>query len=221
MSFIAKDSGGGDYKKVPAGVHIGRCYKLIDLGTQSETYEGESKLLPKVCVYWELTGEDEDGQPLVDSEGQPMVIWQEYTMSLGKKAKLRAALESWRGRAFTDDELKGFDVSKLIGAYCMVNVTHKTSTTSGKVYAQVSSLTPLPAALKAAKPAPYHANMVWSVESPDMEAFETFHEKLRERIMASLEMQPKKPAPKTHGEMKAERRQSVGSFDDMDSDIPF
>ena len=132
MSFIAKDSGGGDFKKVAPGVHIGRCFKLIDLGTQEETYEGEAKLLPKVCVYWELTGEDEEGAPLIDSNGDPLVIWQEYTMSLGKKAKLRAALESWRGKAFTDEELKGFDVSKLIGAFCMVNVTHKTSQTSGK-----------------------------------------------------------------------------------------
>lgn len=191
MSFIAKDSGGGDFKKVPPGVHIGRCFKLIDLGTQEETYEGETKLLPKICIYWELHGEDDEGAPLVDDKGAPLTIWQEYTMSLGKKAKLRAVLESWRGKAFTDDELKGFDVSKLIGAYCMVNVTHKTSQQTGKTYAQVSSLTPLPAALRNAKPAPAYANILFSVDHFDQVIFDTFHDKLKERIMNSVELSGK------------------------------
>ena len=213
MSFIAKDSGGGDFKKVAPGVHIGRCFKLIDLGTQEETYEGEVKLLPKVCVYWELTGEDEEGAPLIDSNGDPLVIWQEYTMSLGKKAKLRAALESWRGKAFTDEELKGFDVSKLIGAFCMVNVTHKTSQTSGKTYANVSSLTPLPAALRNAKPAPHFPNVLFSVEKFDQAIFDTFHEKLQERVMASIEMR---------GLSKQDAAPSRGHADESvpDDDIP-
>ena len=217
MSFIAKDSGGGDFKRVPPGVHIGRCFKLIDLGTQEETYEGDTKLLPKVCIYWELTGEEEVGTPLADEKGHPMVIWQEYTMSLGKKAKLRAALESWRGKPFADDELKGFDVSKLLGAYCMVNVTHKTSQASGKTYAQVSSLTPLPAALRHSKPAAHYDNVLFSVDNFDPVIFESFHDKLKERVMASLEMS---------GRSKSQAAQSHGhASDDIpppgDDDIPF
>ena len=215
MSFIAKDSGGGDFKKVPAGVHIGRCFKLVDLGTQEETYEGETKLLPKVCIYWELTGEEEDGTPLIDHEGGPMVIWQEYTMSLGKKAKLRAALESWRGRQFSDDELKGFDVSKLIGAYCMVNVTHKTSQSSGKTYANVSSLTPLPAALRNAKPPSHYKNIIFSVDDFDQATFDTFHDKLKERINQSIERR---------GVSRADAAPSARAFDDVpppsDEDCP-
>jgi len=35
MGFIAKDSGGGDFKRVPPGVYIGRCFSMIDLGTQT------------------------------------------------------------------------------------------------------------------------------------------------------------------------------------------
>lgn len=218
MSFIAKDSGGGDFKKVPPGVHIGRCFKLVDLGTQEETYEGESKLLPKVCVYWELTGEDEQGQPLMDSDGNPMVIWQEYTMSLGKKAKLRAALESWRGKSFTDEELKGFDVSKLLGAYCMVNVTHKTSATSGKTYAQVSSLTPLPAALRNAKPTAHYKNVLFTVEEFDKAIFETFHDKLKERIMGSIEMRGVSKADAAPSRGHANEQIPADQYED---DIPF
>ena len=37
MAFIATDSGGGDFKRVPPGAYIGRCFSLIDLGTQLTT----------------------------------------------------------------------------------------------------------------------------------------------------------------------------------------
>lgn len=186
MGLIASDNGGGDFKRVPAGVHIGRCFRIVDVGTQEETYEGETKLLPKLAIYWELHGEDEDGSPLMTDGGEPMTIWQEYTRSLGKKAKLRAALESWRGKPFTDEEVKGFDVAKLLGAYCMVNVTHKVSG-QGKTYANVSSLTPLPAALRHSKPGAVLPNAIFDLDKPDEALFATFHEKLRERINKSIE----------------------------------
>ena len=41
--------------------------------------------------------------------------------TLGKKATLRKLLEGWRGKAFTDEELKdGFDLSKLVGLGCQL-----------------------------------------------------------------------------------------------------
>lgn len=186
MSLIAKDNGGGDFKLTPAGVHIGRCFRIVDLGTQEEEYQGEQKLLPKVAIYWELHGEDEDGKPLMTDNGDPLFIWQEFTNSLGKKAKLRSALESWRGKPFTEDELKGFDVSKLLNAYCMVNVTHKTST-NGKTYAVVTSLTPLPTALRHSKPGPILPSAVYDIDNHNEALFQTFHEKLREKINNSIE----------------------------------
>jgi hypothetical protein len=46
-----------------------------------------------------------------------------YTASIGEKANLRKDLVNWRGREFTDDELKGFDVKKLLGVPCMLSLT--------------------------------------------------------------------------------------------------
>ena len=40
MGLIAKKSGGGDFTPVPPGMHLARCYRVIDLGTQSGTYLG-------------------------------------------------------------------------------------------------------------------------------------------------------------------------------------
>ena len=48
MGFIAKDSGGGDFKKVPPGVYIGRCFSLVDLGTQHTSGQFGDKLQHKI-----------------------------------------------------------------------------------------------------------------------------------------------------------------------------
>ena len=188
MGFTAKDSGGGTFKRVPAGAYIGRCYSLIDLGTQLTTGQYGEKLQHKIRIGWELFGEDEQGQPLtvdVDGKEMPMTISKSYTVSLHEKASLRKDLAAWRGRDFTDVEAKAFDVSKLVGAYCMVNVT--TSETNGKTYSNVAGLTPLPGALKNAKPAAVHDHVLFDLDNPDMDVFSKLHDKLQEYIKRSPE----------------------------------
>lgn len=188
MAFIATDSGGGNFKRVPPGVYIGRCFNLIDLGTQFTDGQYGPKSQHKIKLGWELFGDDEQGNPLtvdVDGKDMPMTISKSYTVSLHEKALLRKDLAAWRGKDFTEEEAKAFDVSKLLGAYCMVNVTH--SETNGKTYTNVAGLTPIPGALKNAKPAPVHANVMFDLDKPDMAVFNTFHEKLQEAIKRSPE----------------------------------
>lgn len=213
MGFIASDSGGGNFKRVPAGVHIGRCYSLIDLGTQHSSGQYGEKFQHKVRISWELFGEDENGEPLtidVDGQDMPLTISKSYTMSLHEKAALRKDLAAWRGRDFTDEEANGFDVSKLIGAYCMVNVT--TSESNGKTYSNVVGLTPLPAALKNAKPAAVHENVLFNLDEPDLTVLKGFHEKLQEAIKRSPEW-----AQKFGGGFTA----PDGGGASADTDIPF
>lgn len=189
MGFIASDAGNGsNFKRVPAGVFIGRCYQLIDMGTQESEYQGEKKFQHKIKICWELFGEDDQGNDLTyeqDGKQLPMTISKNYTMSLHEKAGLRKDLAAWRGRDFTDEEARAFDVSKLLGAYCMVNVT--TSENNGKTYSNVAGLTPLPGALKNSKPAPGHTDSIFNLDDPDLELFETFHDNLKEKIKASPE----------------------------------
>ena len=220
MSFIAKESG-GDFKKVPPGAYIGRCYSLIDLGTQITNGQFGEKAAHKIRIGWELFGEDEDGQPLtvtIDGKDMPMTIHKSYTMSLHEKASLRKDLAAWRGKDFTDEEARGFDVSKLLGAYCMVNAT--TSETNGKTYTNVANLTPLPGALRNAKPAAVHEHVVFDLDAPDMKVFNGFHEKLQEAIKRSPEWQKTQrhelqPSPAAAG------FDDMPAFDPMDSDTPF
>ncbi len=214
MGFIAKDSGGGDFKRVPAGVYIGRCYSLIDLGTQLSTGQYGEKMQHKIRLAWELFGEDEQGQPLtviVDGKEMPLTISKSYTVSLHEKSSLRKDLAAWRGKDFTEEEARAFDVSKLVGAWCMVNATQ--SETNGKTYTNVAGLTPLPGALKNAKPAPVHANVLFNLDDPDMELFASFHEKLQEAIKRSPEWAQK--MGKRHEPAMA------GDADDDGGDCPF
>jgi len=212
MGFTAKDSGGGDFKKVPPGAYIGRCYSLIDLGTQLTSGQFGEKLQHKIRVAWELFGEDDDGHPLtitVDGKEMPLTISKSYTVSLHEKASLRKDLAAWRGKDFTDEEAKGFDVSKLVGAYCMVNAV--TSETNGKTYTNVAGLTPLPGALKNAKPAGVHAPVLFDLDKPDMAVFATFHEKLQDAIKKSPEW------AQLHG--KTNPAAGGSGFDDMPNDF--
>ena len=200
MGFIAKDTGGsGNFKRVPTGAFIGRCYSLIDLGTQITTgsFAGQEK--HKIRLAWELFGEDEQGAPLTIEVGgieMPLTISKNYTMSLHEKSGLRRDLAAWRGKDFTDEEAKAFDVSKLLGAYCMINVTE--SETNGKIYSNVAGITPIPGALKNHKPVPVHANVMFDLDEPDMELFDTFYAHLQDTIKASPEYAAKmgRPAPK-------------------------
>jgi len=223
MAFIAQDTGGGDFKRVPPGVYIGRCYGLIDLGSQRIEFQGDVNIQHKILVRWELFGEDESGQPLtveIDGQSMPMTISKRYTLSLSTKARLRSDLESWRGRSFTDEEAKGFDVAKLLGAYCMINVTQ--NETNGKTYSNVASLTPLPGALKAAKPEPVHPNQVFDLDNPDMAVFATLHEKLQDTIRQSPEWAQR------FGDQQTPQPSARNTYEDaknglaqMEDDIPF
>lgn len=114
------DSGGGDFQQAPAGTHIARCVRLIDLGTQFGEYQGKPTSARKIVVGWELPNER-----MTEGEyaGQPFTVVKWYTASIGEKANLRKDMVNWRGREFTDDELKGFDIKKLLGVPCLLSLT--------------------------------------------------------------------------------------------------
>ncbi len=125
---------------IPAGNHVARCYEMIHVGTNKEVIMGDEKILNKIRLTFELPQElrvfnEEKGE-------QPMVISKEYTLSMHEKSNLRKDLESWRGQGFTEDEAKSFDVTKLLGVPCLLNIIHKTSQ-KGSKYTYISNVTTL------------------------------------------------------------------------------
>lgn len=133
----------------PEGQFAARCVDVIDLGESVVSYPGTQPYLAQKVALGFWTGEV-DPNPEVEQKVVNVVM--EFTLSMGKKSNMRAFLESWRGRSYTDDQAKdGVPVDKLYGASALISVEHKESG-SGKTYARIKSIAPLPKAMETAVP---------------------------------------------------------------------
>ena len=218
MSFVVEDTG-GSFESAPTGMHLGRCYRIIDLGTQKTEYMGQMKALRKVMLGWELHAQDDAGKPIRMKDGRPFAMFKNYTLSWSEKANLRLDLQSWRGKPFSAEEMRRFDLETVLGAWCMLNVIEKQGN-DGKMYINVNGITPVPSMIKqAGMPAAVNKNEVFMLNDPDMQMFGTFSENLKKKITSSPEWD------KLHGKTQIlpDRLQASAksSFDDMDDDIPF
>ena len=214
MGLTVKASGGAStFKPVPSGMHLARCYRIVDMGTQSTTWKGQTKQQPKVMLQFEVHSEDADGNPIVTDKGEPMSISKNFTASLGENAILRQELENWRSRAFTADELKGFQLKNVLGVWAMLSVV-KEQGNDGNEYTNISSINPVSSQIKkAGLPEGHNELKIFDLENPDMALFETFGNKIKEKIQSTPEWNKKiLPTPK---------QAPNSGFDDMDSDIPF
>lgn len=176
MSLVSKDKGGGDFKVVPAGTHVAICVMIVDLGIQGG---GKFKPSQKVYIRWEFPNEvirwkDAEG---FEHEG-PMIIGKEYTNSLSLKANLRADLEAWRGKTFTEQELKGFDLTAILGKPCMLGITH--NKTPEKTYANISAVMGLTRGMPI--PKQHNPSVTYTPDEHDQKAFESLPEWLQKKI---------------------------------------
>lgn len=219
MALIAKETGGvgGDFTPVPQGMHLARCYRVIDLGTQESTYLGKTKNLAKVMLQFEVHGEDDSGKPILTAKGEPMSISKNFTLSLGDMATLRKDLQTWRGKEFTADELRGFELKNVLGQWAMISVI-KAMGTNGKEYTNVAGIMSVPASIKKAGfPKGHNELKLFSIDEADMVLFESFSNGLKEKIGKSPEWQARNGSS-----APANKPSSGGSgFDDMDDDVPF
>lgn len=218
MALIAKESGGGTFTPVPQGMHLARCYRVIDLGTQKSEYLGTIKHLPKVMLQFEVHGEDDAGNPIVTAKNEPMSISKNFTLSLAEKATLRKDLQTWRGREFTPEELRGFELKNVLGAWAMVSVI-KAAGANGKEYTNIAAIMSVPPAIKkAGLPEGFNTPGIFSIDEPDMTMFDTFSDNLKQKISGSPEWQARNGQAPTRQQAPAP---SGSGFDDMDDDIPF
>jgi len=186
MGFIAKDKGNADFRRIPVGSDVARCYLLVDMGEQLSDGKFGQSVQHKIRLGWEVFGEDETGAPLtveIDGVQRQMTIGKTYTLSLNEKAGLRKDLISWRGRDFTPDELEGFDITNILNVYCMLNIT--TSEKDGKTYTNISAITPLPSSMKNLKPQPDHEVVMFNLDEPDWQVFEALPDWLSDTIKKS------------------------------------
>jgi hypothetical protein len=187
---------------------------VVDLGTQKTEWQGQTKYLAKIMIQFEVHGEDENGKPIITSKGEPMSISKNYTLSLAEKATLRKDLAGWRGRDFTPEELKGFELKNILGHWAMLSVA-KSLGNNGKEYTNIMSVNPVPVAIKkAGLPVGFNDPAIFSIADADMDLFETFSKNLKEKIQASPEWQAREQYTKTE-------TSGGQGMEDIDEDIPF
>lgn len=209
----------------PAGPQAARCIRLIDLGTQTSDYQGEQRQARKVLLTWRLAE--------TRSDGEPFLVSRRFTASLHEKSALRAFLKSWRGRDFTPDELSAFDLRKLLGAPCLLNLTH--SERAGRDYADIASISPVPKGMAAPPPLGELESVLLDLSDPStFTALDDLSDRLVEQIQSSPEWRAAQaapapaarpaappPAPPQPARRSPAPAAAPAAADFADSDIPF
>lgn len=209
---INATSNGTKRELIPAGNYIARCYEMIEIGTVNEVIMGTAKQLHKVRITWELPTElrvfnEEKGE-------QPLVISKEYTLSMHEKSNLRKMLASWRGKDFTEEEAKSFDITVLVGIPCMLNIIHKPKKTDpSSIFEEIGSISAMPKGMR--PPAPINKNFVLSYDNFSEEKFAGLPDFIKNKMVGSLEY----AALKTPNSKQMNQAEDLNS--DTDNDLPF
>ena len=208
MSLIAKFDSENTERELPSiGVYQAVCVWVIDMGMQESTYMGVTKLKRKLKLSFELCGSKM-------KDGRPFLVSAQHTLTLAPMGNLKPFLENWRGRAFTAEEMSGFDMKNILGAPCQINVIHNQSEDGQNTYANIGSIMPL----AQGAPKPLHSNelIFYSTEEHDEAMFQKIPEGIRSRI--------NRPAPATNSfappqEQVSSPANPAPEFED--DDIPF
>lgn len=213
MSLTVNGESAPSIAPVEEGTHLGVCSMLIDLGMQySEVYKKSQR---KVLIGWELPDETIE----IDGEMKPRVLSKRYTANLSEKSNLRKDLASWRGRDFTPDELKAFDLKNIVGASCLLTIIH--SKNGEKTYANIQSVVKLPKGM--AKQALSEPPVVFDLDTDPLERVEDMPAWIAELIKKSETYQARITPPVT-----AANNQPVPNgntfqelSDDVGGELPF
>jgi hypothetical protein len=199
-----KESGSTEYEQLSAGTYNAVCYRVIDIGTQEGSYEGKATSRRQCIIQWEVD------EPMEDKRRFQISAF--VTASLSEKAKLRQWLASWRGRDFTETELRGFDPRNIVSQPCMLSVKH-----NDKEKAVVAGVAKLPKGMQPMKPE--NEAFYFSLE-PD-----EFDPSLLDKISQGLQkfiLQSPEYAARTNGKAPySPGSDDTGGIADMDDDLPF
>lgn len=148
------------YKEKPKRIHpegqfAAKCVDFIDHGECVISFPGSDSYVGEKIRYVWNTGEV---NPDTQKPFEPNV---EYTVSMGDRANLRKALESWRGKPYTPEQIEaGIEFHKVVGQWCMLTIAH-VPTKQGRMFAKVTGIAPLHPAIPKPDLPPYKRDEYW------------------------------------------------------------
>lgn len=212
MTLTVSEPQGSSFTPCPAGTYPARMVQLLDLGTQISDFQGETKAAHKLLLTFEIC----DPETSRD-DGKPFTISKRFTASLHEKAGLRKTLESWRGRPFSPDELRGFNLENILGKPCLLSVVQETK--GERTYSNISAIMGMPKGMTCPDPSATPAS--FDLSAPNWEIFDGLREQLQEQIASSPEGKAAIAARYGTDAPGVTTNPTPGAFDDLSVDIPF
>ncbi len=225
--FLATGESQSTSTPVPPGMLPAVIVGLYDVGWQyDEKFDKSNK---KVIFAFEfptlphLKGETKEGKPY----DLPRILTKKYTNNLGEKANLRKDLQSWATKPLSPEQIKGLDLTTLIGRPLNVLVVDSPKK-DGSPGSKVETLLPLGQTPKPVATTKPFMHSVSTLKSPaELEALD-IPKWIKDQMMTSDEW--KKMIGKASKAAEATKTQaaatgSPGAFDvpvaDPDDDVPF
>ena len=176
---------------VEPGVYMAVCVGVVDLGEQySEKFKNYAN---KVKFVWALPSETIE----IEGKTEERQLSKEFSVSVSKKGGLRAFLESWNSKSYSDDEFAELDLFDQLGKPCQLQVVLNDT----KEYSNVANLMPLPKGMPA--PTSNTPFFTWDMDAWDDSLFEKLPAWTQEQIKKSTQYQ-KEHAPLTDVTMNSD-----------------
>lgn len=142
--FFAPETGGKtrcqNIQLVPFGLNPARICDVIDLGTQVVEWMGEKKDSRRVLIRFELPQLKQKFYE-EDTELKSTMLMVESALVQSDKSKLTAICKAVSGIGDVN-QLKTFDLQKLLGATILLNISHKTNS-KGVLKESIDGFAPL------------------------------------------------------------------------------
>lgn len=208
--------GSGSFEKPPAGLTIGRCYRVIDLGTQEKKYKSKVDYCRQILIDFELPSHMMEVETDEGVKMMPMSASKKYRLSFNAKAALRKDMENWYGKKFNDKDIEqagGFDPSKILGRPGQILIEHS----DDGQYANITGLMPL--AEGQTCPDQINESFIFDLDEFDNVKWESLSQGMQQWIAKSPEAQQILQAQ--YGQQKESDAPQQPAIDDGFDDIPF
>jgi len=186
VSLKIKKKSGPSVPPMDAGTYPAVCVGIIDLGKQySEMYK---KYSDKMLIIWEIPSQTIQ----IDGEEKPRWLSKDFSSSLHEKSGLYQMLVSWRGKAFTETELKEdengfmqFSILDMLGTGCFLQVIVEEKESGS--YNRITSAIALPTGMDV--PVTETPLIAFDIDAWNDETFNSLPEWIQERIKKSTQYQ--------------------------------
>lgn len=182
MGLRMKKSAKSNIPPLPAGVYMGICVGVVDLGEQRN--EKFKKYQDKVLLIWEIVGEfvqvEEEGKTV----DKPRWLSKEYAASADPKSNLCRDVMAWRSVS-DPSELEDYAIPQLLGTGCQLQVLCKASKDGTRTYNDIGAVIGLPKGVEVGPP--ISETLIYSLEESDEEVFAKLPGWVQDKIQASTQ----------------------------------